>query len=70
VGDTIHAGTSIPNDRKHPSKIKTGEVYAINPSSIARSHRTWKMPSITIYRLLKQNLQRLKQQKNAQTHRN
>jgi methionyl aminopeptidase len=52
----IHAGTSIPNIAGFsPNKVKTGEVYAIEPfvTLPEAAARVEDAPQITIYRLLK-----------------
>ena len=52
----IHAGTSIPNVAGFsPNKVKTGEVYAIEPfvTLPEATARVDDAPQITIYRLLK-----------------
>ncbi len=52
----IHAGTSIPNvSGFYPNKVKTGEVYAIEPfvTLPEAAARVEDSPKITIYRLLK-----------------
>jgi methionyl aminopeptidase len=52
----IHAGTSVPNvSGFSPNKVKTGEVYAIEPFVTLpdATARVEDSPQITIYRLLK-----------------
>jgi methionyl aminopeptidase len=52
----IHAGTSIPNVAGFsPNKVKTGEIYAIEPfvTLPEATARVEDAPQITIYRLLK-----------------